>query len=57
MAIVYLIIAVIAFYFGFSIGKNKKYNIKKSKVKVPEKAEINLISEYENFLNYDGSEQ
>jgi hypothetical protein len=55
--LLYSVIAVIAFYFGFVIGKNKKYKRKTAKVKAPSKTNVDFIREYENFLSYDGSEQ
>jgi len=53
----YSVIAVMAFYFGFVLGMNRKYKSKTTKIKAPEKTTANIIREYENFLNYDGSEQ
>lgn len=55
MIIVILILAPIAFSIGFYIGKNRPIKTKKA---ARQHAEIiKLRQEFENFLNYDGSEQ
>ena len=54
---VYALIAVMAFCLGFLFGKSKEVKLKNIKNITPHKATVSLIREYENFLNYDGSEQ
>lgn len=58
MEIIYIFIAMAAFVGGFMIGKNKKYKAcNKANKKPTDKITAEWIREYENFLNYDGSEQ
>lgn len=57
IAVVLLLIAVSAFLGGFLYGcefapKNPEFKAKKAECKIER-----LTKEYENFLNYDGSEQ
>lgn len=54
----YIIIAVCAFLAGYFSAKSKKIRINKSGFNKCKKDEISkIMREYENFLNYDGSEQ
>lgn len=58
MEILYILIAAAAFFSGFVIGKNKKYrSVKYANKKGPHKITAELVKEYQNFLNYDGTEQ
>ena len=54
----YIIIAICAFAAGFFSAKSKKICTNKSRFVNRNKDEISrIMREYENFLNYDGSEQ
>ena len=54
---IYVVIAAMAFCLGFIFGKSKEVRLKNVRNITPHKATVSLIREYENFLNYDGSEQ
>ena len=54
--VIYIILAFFAFLLGFYAGNNKV--LKKPSSAAKQQAEIiKLRQEYENFLNYDGSQQ
>lgn len=54
--VIFIILTFCAFLLGFYAGKNKV--IKKPPTVTKQQAEIiKLRQEYENFLNYDGSQQ
>ena len=58
MIFLYLLIAVLAFLTGWFLGKQRTVKpIYKPVKKGDFGTEENLRKEYENFLNYDGSEQ
>ena len=57
MIIMFLILAILAFLMGFFLGalpKQRSSAIKKAHSQVDYET---LEKEYENFLNYDGTEQ
>ena len=54
----YIIIAICAFAAGYFSAKSKRIRVNKSRFANQNKNEISkIMREYENFLNYDGSEQ
>ena len=54
--VIYIIVVFCAFLLGFYAGKNKMFKNPSSAAK--QQAEIiKLRQEFENFLNYDGSQQ
>lgn len=60
MIMLFLMCAIAAFFFGFSCGILRKNPISNSRT--PAVRELSedlekLMTEYRNFLNYDGSEQ
>ncbi len=55
--IVLIFIAVAAFVIGYFLGNFDEKPMKEVIRKVPEEDDEGLKREYENFLNYDGSEQ
>ena len=57
MIFLYLLIAVLAFLCGFWFAQNQKIHIKTTRKKGDFAASEKLRREYENFLNYDGTEQ
>ena len=57
MIFIYLLVAVLAFLVGFLLAEKTNPKIKpKSKMEASAITE-KVRREYENFLNYDGSEQ
>lgn len=58
MIFIVIFIAIITFFIGFFVGVKKEPPKKKEKSEssLSKETEI-LMSEYENFLNYDGSVQ
>ena len=57
MIFIYLLVAGLSFAVGFLLGEKPKPLIKPKPKKGTLAATENLRREYENFLNYDGSEQ
>ena len=57
MIFIYLTIAVLSFLVGFLLSSKTKPEIKILRKKGRFAADENLRREYENFLNYDGTEQ
>ncbi len=57
MIFIYLLVAGLSFVVGFLLGEKPKPLIKPKTKKGTLAATENLRREYENFLNYDGSEQ
>lgn len=57
MIFLYLLIAVLAFIAGFLSAKSQKPQVKVLRKKGDFGATEQLRREYENFLNYDGTEQ
>lgn len=55
--IIFLIIAFLAFFAGYALGNIKEPQIKKAKTVKADPLLERQRREYENFLNYDGSEQ
>ena len=54
--IIVIFIAILAFLVGFYVGVKSEPTTKKNKTKTSKESEI-FMTEYENFLNYDGSVQ
>lgn len=58
MVLMVLFIIVSAFLFGFLLGNLPEPSVKSRKSCIAEDEDIKrLKKEYENFLNYDGTEQ
>lgn len=57
MILVYFLIAFLAFCTGWLFSENKIKKAEKPRKKGDFGADEKLRREYENFLNYDGSEQ
>ena len=57
MLFIYLLVAVLSFLVGFLSAEKCKAEIKKAHKKGDFATTEKLRREYENFLNYDGSEQ
>lgn len=55
--IIFLIIALLAFFAGYALGNIKEPDIKKIRKSKTDPILERQKREYENFLNYDGSEQ
>lgn len=56
MIVISVLLAVSAFFLGFYAGKNKAFR-NPSATKKHNAEILKLRQEYENFLNYDGSQQ
>ncbi len=58
MIFIVIIVAIIMFLIGFWVGVKKEPPIKKQKFESKPSYESEILkTEYENFLNYDGSVQ
>ena len=57
MIFIFLLLAVSAFLIGFLCGYKKERTPLLDKVKYDDSDILKLQKEYENFLNYDGTEQ
>jgi len=57
MIFIYLLVAILSFLVGFLLEGKTRPEIKISRRKGTLAADENSRREYENFLNYDGSEQ
>lgn len=57
MIFIYLLVAILAFLVGFLFAGKPKPEIKTKHQKGISAITEELRREYENFLNYDGSEQ
>ncbi len=57
MIFLFLLLAVSAFLIGFFLGAYEKPVLKVKKNNPDDSDIIALQKEYENFLNYDGTEQ
>ena len=57
MILMFLLLAVSAFLIGFFCGYKKENMPRVIKVRRDDSDLLKLQKEYENFLNYDGTEQ
>lgn len=57
MILMFLLLAVSAFLIGFFCGYKKENMPRAIKVRFDDSDLLKLQKEYENFLNYDGTEQ
>lgn len=57
MTVLIIIIAILSFATGFLLGLIKKYNPETNPPRKIQFSDEDLLKEYTNFLNYDGTEQ
>lgn len=57
MILLFLLLAFSAFIIGFLCGYKKESSHRVKKVNYDDSDLLKLQKEYENFLNYDGTEQ